>query len=182
MKRDSSDWGKKKDQEQHLFEYLLHLVDQGKLSRRQLLSLTGSVATLGLLNAVLKPIGAAAGYFETVSPGDAAALTDYKIDFEWSVLRSEDMLNLHFKFFNLNLVLGGPEGPRLDKVREGEAAYLVVEFPAQSIAEQAFLEGDNSIESDSELDPYDNNPSKDESLVEPGGCRNTSIRQQPTGI
>ena len=60
-----------------------------------------------------------------------------------SVVRPEDLLVLRFEFLNLRLQTGNGAG-QLQKSDNGKAAYIVVHFPPQNIAEQAFLESDTS--------------------------------------
>jgi hypothetical protein len=55
--------------------------------------------------------------------------------FEVSVLRPEDMLTLDFRFLNLKL-----EDKKLVVLDKNVPAYMVVEFPPQNIAEEAFFE------------------------------------------
>jgi hypothetical protein len=160
----------KKEQEEFFFEYLLKLVEQGKLSRRQFLRLTSYLAAIGVLSSISKRAKAAESLIN-LNPIDPATVPQCQMDFERQILRSEDLLNLHFKFYNLNLALNGPLGPRLERVRPGETAYIVVEFPAQNIAEQAFLEGDPNIDPtpvDPDTPPPHDNPAANEPLVEPG--------------
>lgn len=71
----------------------------------------------------------------SISPGDFIEIPK---TFNVEVLRPEDMLQLDFKFINLKiqdgkLVLDNSEKP----------AYIVVGFPPQNIAEEAFFEEDN---------------------------------------
>jgi len=58
--------------------------------------------------------------------------------FTVSVLRPDDLLNLEFEFVNLKLVPGNP--PKLVRQNPASPAYLIVHFPPQSIAEEAFWE------------------------------------------
>jgi len=56
-----------------------------------------------------------------------------------SVVRPEDLLTLDFTFMNLTLETGGAKG-RLIRTDPNKPAYVIVTFPPQSIAEQAFFE------------------------------------------
>ncbi len=56
------------------------------------------------------------------------------------VLRSADLLYLGFEGINLELRVRGKELPCLDKIDPDKQAYLIVHFPPQNIAEQAFYE------------------------------------------
>jgi hypothetical protein len=58
-------------------------------------------------------------------------------DLRASVIRPRDLLALEFQFINLALRTG-PH--RLERTIADKAAYIIVHFPAQSIAEKAFLE------------------------------------------
>ena len=57
--------------------------------------------------------------------------------FEVTVLRPQDMVSLHFTFYNLK-----HEGSSLVPIHPMSPAYMVVEFPPQNIAEEAFFETD----------------------------------------
>jgi hypothetical protein len=59
-------------------------------------------------------------------------------NFTTTVLRADDLLNLEFEFINLKLVPGA--APKLVRQNAGSPAYLIVHFPPQSIAEEAFYE------------------------------------------
>ena len=167
MKPEPPDRPAKKQQEEFFFEYLLKLVEQGKLSRRQFLRLTSYLAAIGVLSSISKRAKAAESFIN-LNPVDPSTVPQCQMDFEREILRSEDLLNLHFKFYNLNLALNGPLGPRLERVRPGETAYIVVEFPAQNIAEEAFLETAPYINKDDKLDPYGSDPKENDSLLPPG--------------
>ncbi len=60
-----------------------------------------------------------------------------KKEFTVSVLRPEDMLRLDFKFINVRI-----SGKQLLVFNKNLPAYMVVEFPPQNIAEEAFFEID----------------------------------------
>jgi len=55
-----------------------------------------------------------------------------------SVLRPDDLLNLEFEFINLKVAKGTP--PKLVRQNADSPAYMIVHFPPQSIAEEAFWE------------------------------------------
>ena len=61
-----------------------------------------------------------------------------------SVLRPEDLLVLRFEFLNLQLQSGN-SGGQLTRADSGKASYIVVHFPPQNIAEQAFLEPPDAL-------------------------------------
>ena len=63
-----------------------------------------------------------------------------------SVVRPEDLLVLRFEFLNLRLQTGNGGG-QLQQSDNGKAAYIVVHFPPQNIAEQAFLEPPDALPS-----------------------------------
>ena len=58
--------------------------------------------------------------------------------FSVSVLRPDDLLNLEFEFLNLKLAPSAPA--RLVRQNPSSPAFLIVHFPPQSIAEEAFWE------------------------------------------
>jgi hypothetical protein len=58
----------------------------------------------------------------------------------FEVLRPDDLVHLQFDAFNLRLDTTTPGSPRLVVVDATQHAYLVVRFPAQSIAEKAYFE------------------------------------------
>ncbi|HVP89960.1 MAG TPA: hypothetical protein VMS75_01965 [Terriglobales bacterium] len=58
--------------------------------------------------------------------------------FSISVLRPDDLLNLEFEFLNLKLAPSAPA--RLVRQNPSSPAFLIVHFPPQSIAEEAFWE------------------------------------------
>ncbi len=57
-----------------------------------------------------------------------------------TVLRPDDLVALSVRTVNLRVDAARPSQPRLVREDPGQAAYLVVTFPPQSIAEQAFFE------------------------------------------
>ncbi len=56
--------------------------------------------------------------------------------FDLTLLRPDDLLHLDYEFVNLKLLTAGG-APRLTREVAGQPAFVVVHFPAQSIAEQA---------------------------------------------
>ena len=54
------------------------------------------------------------------------------------ILRADDFLLLDFEFFNLRVSTPTPGKPVLTVVDRGKPAFVVVVFPPQNIAEQAF--------------------------------------------
>ena len=68
--------------------------------------------------------------------------------FEVSILRPEDMLKLGFSFINLTLKDG-----KLVVLDKNAPAYMVVEFPPQNIAEEAFFKTDDNYPISSDNDP-----------------------------
>src|SRR4030095_4935706 len=62
----------------------------------------------------------------------------HKRDFSVEVVRPNDLLVLTLDFYNLRLTSPGPS-PKLERPDPGNS-FIVVHFPPQSFAEQAFLE------------------------------------------
>ncbi len=56
-----------------------------------------------------------------------------------TVIRPEDLLNLTFEFINLQFTSSGG-ATKLTRQKQGSPAFIVVKFPPQNIAEQAFWE------------------------------------------
>lgn len=73
----------------------------------------------------------------------------------FTVLRPDDLVYLQFDAFNLRLDTATPGNPRLVLVDATKHAYLVIRFPAQSIAEKAYFETAAHI---SENPPFNVNP------------------------
>jgi hypothetical protein len=71
--------------------------------------------------------------------------------FTLSYLRPDDLLNLDFEFINLKLNPGNP--PTLVRQNAGSPAYLIVHFPPQSIAEEAFYEVAEEFNAPGKSDP-----------------------------
>lgn len=59
--------------------------------------------------------------------------------FATSVLRADDLLDLHFEFLNLRLDAGEP-GPALVRVDAAADAFVIITFPPQHVGEEAFDE------------------------------------------
>ncbi len=67
------------------------------------------------------------------------------------ITRPDDMLALEIEMVNLNFKSDG-SGPRLERTSSSEGAFLIVHFPSQNIAEQAFFETQPGVK------PGDKNP------------------------
>src|SRR5262245_53352778 len=59
------------------------------------------------------------------------------VTFRKHVLRRDDLVLLDLEFLNLRLA---DDGSRLSRVDPGQPAFLIVHFPPQHVAEQAYLE------------------------------------------
>ena len=81
-----------------------------------------------------------------------------KKEFTVSVLRPEDMLSLDFKFINVRI-----SGKQLLAFNKNLPAYMVVEFPPQNIAEEAFFEVDKTNNKDNFPITNDKDPDKGQS-------------------
>jgi hypothetical protein len=68
-----------------------------------------------------------------------------------SALRPDDLLYLDFEFINLKLV--NLPTPRLIRENRGQPAYMIVHFPPQSIAEEAFYEASTPAQSETPKPP-----------------------------
>lgn len=62
--------------------------------------------------------------------------------FRTEVVRARDFLHLTFVFYNLELHTTGANAGQLARKKAGVAAYIVVEFPPQHIAERAFIQAE----------------------------------------
>ncbi len=62
------------------------------------------------------------------------------VPFIVTVLRPEDLLVLRFQFVNFVLKTESGQPARLMRIKPDKPAYIIVHFPPQHIAEQAFLE------------------------------------------
>ena len=65
-----------------------------------------------------------------------------RTDFSCSLIRTEDMVMLKFDFVNMKL---NPRRNYLRKINKRINAYMIVHFPPQNIAEQAFFQTENAI-------------------------------------
>ena len=93
-------------------------------------------------------------------PKAALAKTDFFLQNpRFSVLRPDDLLALEFECINLRIQQGPP--PKLIRIKASEQAYIVVHFPPQHIAEQAFFEKTPEFKADK------NDPKNDDSLKNP---------------
>jgi hypothetical protein len=68
-----------------------------------------------------------------------------------SALRPDDLLYLDFEFINLKLV--NLPTPHLIRENRGQPAYMIVHFPPQSIAEEAFYEDSTPAQSETPKPP-----------------------------
>lgn len=75
--------------------------------------------------------------------------------FEADVRRAHDFLSLHVDGYNLELDTSAPANPFLRRKVAGRAAYLVVRFVPQGLAEQAFLEAAPEFKEVAEETPLD---------------------------
>lgn len=82
------------------------------------------------LSAGLVVLAGAGGCSPPVGPPDERG--------EFRVLRPDDLLSLHFELRNLRIETDGRGPPRLVRIDDAADAYLVVQFPGQHIAEEAF--------------------------------------------
>jgi hypothetical protein len=70
-----------------------------------------------------------------------------------SILRPEDLLALCFEFRNLRLRTGPFRKPTLEVCDRTAEAYVIVHFPPQHIAEQAFLETLQDVQTEPPTEP-----------------------------
>jgi hypothetical protein len=99
-----------------------------------------------------------------------------------TVLRPDDLLLLDFEFINLNLETGDAKGAKLVPV-SGKQAYIVVHFPPQNIAEEAFFETRPAIESDPDF-PKPSKPSyvpDDEKPASPEKIESLPVQSRMSG-
>src|SRR4030088_3159118 len=108
-----------------------------ELTRRSMLKLTG-VGAVGVGLWLLDERAGLVRKVEQLFDGQTAAAI---LSFTTAVHRRDDMLDLQFSFYNLQLVTGAP-GPRLVRQATGDA-YVVVGFPPQAIGEEAIIETDS---------------------------------------
>ena len=112
-------------------------VQIGELSRRRFLYIAGVVGVTPIVNGV-DPLQLA----RTKTQVPKAKVVD-KIavpvqNLTFSTLRPDDLLALDFECINLRVKAGSP--PKLVRQNASAPAYIVVHFPPQHIAEQAFFE------------------------------------------
>jgi hypothetical protein len=109
----------------------------GELSRRRFLYISGVVGMGPIIDAV-DPLQLAQTrqklQVKPVQKKVAVPVQNLKL----SVLRPDDLLALDFEFVNLRVQAGVP--PRLVRQNASAPAYVIVHFPPQNIAEQAFFE------------------------------------------
>lgn len=108
----------------------------GELSRRKFLYMAGVVGMAPVVNGV-DPL-----QITRTKPQIKAKVAEKVVapirNLSFSVLRPDDLLALEFECINLEVRAGVP--PRLVRKNAAAPAYLVVHFPPQHIAEQAFFE------------------------------------------
>ena len=112
-------------------------VQIGELSRRRFLYIAGVVGVTPIVNGV-DPLQLT----RTKTQVPKAKVVD-KIavpvqNLTFSTLRPDDLLALDFECINLRVKAGSP--PKLVRQNASAPAYIVVHFPPQHIAEQAFFE------------------------------------------
>ncbi|MBI4504309.1 MAG: twin-arginine translocation signal domain-containing protein, partial [Chloroflexi bacterium] len=121
-------------------EQLSAVLGRWQLTRRDLLKLVASAAAAGALQAS-PGSGAALARRDRVLGGPHEAVLQQSAGaFSATVLRPKDLLSLRFEFLNLQLKTDQPLGARHERVHAAAAAYIVVHFPPQNIAERAFTE------------------------------------------
>jgi hypothetical protein len=76
-----------------------------------------------------------------------------------SAFRPEDFLVLHFEFVNLRVSQAG-QGQALNILDPGKPSFIIVHFPPQNIAEQAFFEASNGQGKTFPLPPSDPDANK----------------------
>jgi hypothetical protein len=101
----------------------------GQLSRRKFLSYAGILGTTPLIENLnqLQKIQ------QKIAPQTRLKIPQTGLII--SALRPEDLLCLDFEFINLKM-----SGPRLIRENRNQPAYMIVHFPPQHIAEEAFYE------------------------------------------
>jgi hypothetical protein len=121
-----------------------------------IVSVEGDVGRFDLSD--VEPIG--------VAPPPAPQTTSFRI----ALLRPDDLVNLDIEAINLALDKSDPENPSL-KAADGEDAWLVVRFPAQSTAEEAFYESggvEQVVDSPADTARQATPPPKADPLLAPG--------------
>ncbi|MEY4372396.1 MAG: hypothetical protein RL219_1165 [Actinomycetota bacterium] len=101
-------------------------------SRRRFLALMAGGAGATIISPA--ELAAAAAREPARSVGPALPLFDNPTSWTFTFSRAADLIDLRFTFYNLQ-VTGSPE--RLTKEYGSRAAYIVVEFPPQHVAEEA---------------------------------------------
>ncbi len=114
----------------------------GELSRRRFLYIAGVVGMTPIVNGV-DPLQITKTKVQPkpkvqVKPKVAEKTPVLAQSLTFSVLRPDDLLALEFECVNLELKAGAP--PKLVRRNAAAPAYLIVHFPPQHIAEQAFFE------------------------------------------
>jgi hypothetical protein len=108
----------------------------GELTRRRFLYFAGVVGIAPVVNGV-DPLQLTRPKTQ-VKPKIAAKKIVPLQNLKFSVLRPDDLLALEFECINLEAKPGPP--PKLVRKKAADPAYIVVHFPPQHIAEQAFFE------------------------------------------
>jgi len=122
----------------------------GELTRRRFLYFAGVVGMTPVVNGV-DPLQLT----QTTRPQIKAKVAEKALvpiqNLKFSVLRPDDLLALEFECVNLRV----QDGPRPALVRQNAAnpAYIIVHFPPQHIAEQAFFETDPAVKADPKAPP-----------------------------
>ena len=112
-------------------------VQAGELSRRRFLYIAGVVGVTPIVNGV-DPLQLTRTKAQTrkAKVGEKVLVRVQNLTF--SALRPDDLLALDFECINLRVKAGSP--PKLVRQNASAPAYIVVHFPPQHIAEQAFFE------------------------------------------
>jgi hypothetical protein len=111
-------------------------VKPSELSRRRFLYIASAAGITPVVHSAEKlkksntPINTKIATLPTVE----APLTNLK----FSLLRPDDLLTLEFECINLKIQPGSPAS--LVRIKASDPAYIIVHFPPQHIAEQAFFE------------------------------------------
>jgi hypothetical protein len=82
---------------------------------------------------------------------DRRRFPPFRPRFRVTLVRPEDFVCLELEFRHLRLVKG--KNPRLQRIDRTQPAYLIVHFPPQHVAEEAFYERDQAFTHDKTLDP-----------------------------
>ncbi len=108
----------------------------GELSRRKFLYIAGVVGVTPIVNGV-DPLQLTRTKTQ-IKAKVADKIAIQGLNFTFSVLRPDDLLALDFECVNLKVKAGVP--PKLVREKASAPAYIIVHFPPQHIAEQAFFE------------------------------------------